>query len=136
MPCDYSKYPPNWKSEIRPGILKRDNNKCKFCGLQNKLQGWRDNQGNFYEAQMILDCMEKRGYDYFENELLDTFDKYGNPRGMITIVLTIAHLDHDLKNNHGDNLAALCQQCHLRHDAKHKAEKRKAKRYENQEVLF
>ncbi len=32
MPIDYSKYPPNWKTEIRPAILKREGNKCKFCG--------------------------------------------------------------------------------------------------------
>lgn len=35
MPCDYSKYPPNWKTEIRPRILKRAKNKCEFCGAEN-----------------------------------------------------------------------------------------------------
>ena len=33
------------------------------------------------------------------------------------VVLTIAHLDHDIANNQPANLAALCQRCHLRHDA-------------------
>lgn len=41
---------------------------------------------------------------------------------VVWIVLTIAHLDHDPTNNGapGDrpNLAALCQKCHNRHDAK------------------
>ncbi len=32
MPCDYSIYPPNWLSEIRPRILARANNKCEVCG--------------------------------------------------------------------------------------------------------
>jgi 5-methylcytosine-specific restriction endonuclease McrA len=32
------------------------------------------------------------------------------------VVLTIAHLDHDPTNNTWDNLRALCQRCHLRHD--------------------
>ena len=27
-----------------------------------------------------------------------------------------SHLDHDEQNNHPDNLAALCQKCHLAHD--------------------
>lgn len=35
------------------------------------------------------------------------------------VVLTIAHLDHDKTNNDYDNLAALCQKCHLGIDLKH-----------------
>lgn len=35
MPIDYSKYPPNWKTEIRPAILERANNVCEFCGAEN-----------------------------------------------------------------------------------------------------
>ena len=29
MPVDYSKYPPNWLSEIRPRILTRARNSCE-----------------------------------------------------------------------------------------------------------
>ncbi len=38
------------------------------------------------------------------------------------VVLTIAHLDHDETNHQVsmDRLAALCQLCHLRYDAKEK----------------
>lgn|GEM_PF-7130269 len=32
------------------------------------------------------------------------------------IVLSVAHLDRDSKNNNRNNLAALCQKCHLNHD--------------------
>jgi len=35
MPINYSKYPPNWKTEIRPRILKRAGNRCEFCGAEN-----------------------------------------------------------------------------------------------------
>jgi hypothetical protein len=35
MPIDYSKYPPNWKSEIRPRILERACNCCEVCGSKN-----------------------------------------------------------------------------------------------------
>lgn len=37
------------------------------------------------------------------------------------VVLTVAHLDHDIRNNSFFNLRALCQRCHLRYDAKHHA---------------
>jgi len=40
MPIDYSRYPKNWTSEIVPRILKRANNKCEFCGLENKSIVW------------------------------------------------------------------------------------------------
>jgi heterodisulfide reductase subunit B len=35
MPINYSKYPPNWLTEIRPRILHRANNRCEFCGIEN-----------------------------------------------------------------------------------------------------
>ena len=35
MPFDYKKYPPDWKSRIRPDILKRANNRCEICGVEN-----------------------------------------------------------------------------------------------------
>ncbi len=33
------------------------------------------------------------------------------------VVLTIAHMDHDVTHNDDDNLRALCQRCHLSWDA-------------------
>lgn len=33
------------------------------------------------------------------------------------VVLACAHLDHDPSNNSPQNLAALCQRCHMLHDA-------------------
>ena len=45
-------------------------------------------------------------------------------RGTAKIVLTVAHLDHDPRNNADDNLAALCQRCHNRHDAEHRRQTR------------
>lgn len=35
MPIEYKKYPPNWKTEIRPAVLARANNRCEFCGIEN-----------------------------------------------------------------------------------------------------
>ena len=41
------------------------------------------------------------------------------------VVLATAHLDQDVSNNQSDNLAALCQRCHLLCDQKHNLLKRK-----------
>lgn len=35
MPIKYSRYPPNWKTEIRPRILERAKNCCEGCGASN-----------------------------------------------------------------------------------------------------
>ncbi len=35
MPIDYRKYPPDWKTRIRPDILRRANNRCEICGVEN-----------------------------------------------------------------------------------------------------
>jgi len=41
------------------------------------------------------------------------------------IVLTVAHIDHDKNNNRFNNLAALCQKCHLKHDINQHTDNRK-----------
>lgn len=56
------------------------------------------------------------------------------------VVLTVAHLDHNPRNNYLSNLAALCQRCHNRHDfavrVQHAKATRRTKRYKHQLVLF
>lgn len=42
------------------------------------------------------------------------------------IVLTIAHMDHDVNNNDYSNLKALCQKCHLDYDKNHHRKNAKA----------
>lgn len=44
---------------------------------------------------------------------------------MVKTVLTIAHLDHTPEHCDPENLRALCQACHNRYDAAHRAETRR-----------
>lgn len=44
-----------------------------------------------------------------------------HPQTASRVVLTVAHLNHDTADNRDENLAALCQRCHLRYDAQHHA---------------
>lgn len=46
--------------------------------------------------------------------------------GRWRVVLTVAHLDHTPENVDELNLLAMCQGCHLRYDAPHHAETRRA----------
>ena len=126
MPIDYSKYPLNWKNEIRPDILKRANHHCEICKIENYkvvLRGewggkevYQDDDGNIYDASNS-ECI---GSDYV-GEVHPT-NKF------VKVVLTIAHLDHNVENNNYSNLKALCQRCHNRHDVGfRKANRRKRK---------
>lgn len=48
------------------------------------------------------------------------------------VVLTVAHLDHDPSNCDERNLAALCQRCHIRYDARQHAKSAQATRRRKQ----
>lgn len=126
MPIDYTLYPSNWKTQIRPDILKRANNCCEFCGVPNGkiiIRGvwngvdcYQDDDGTIYDATNS----EVIGEAYL-GEVHPT-------NKMVKVVLTIAHLNHDITNNDYSNLKALCQRCHNRHDADYrKANRRKNK---------
>jgi hypothetical protein len=94
MPCDYSKYPPNWPA-IRERILLRAGYRCEWpgCGARN---GW---WAIWVSA---------------ENRLFRRPTWKPAPGLRVTrIVLTIAHKDYNPTNNADDNLAAWCQYHHL-----------------------
>ncbi len=137
MPINYKLYPPNWLSEIRPKILKRAENKCEVCGVENyniifrckynDKEYYQMQNGNLYDAENS-ELAFTNTY-YFELEPL-------NKDRAIKIILTIAHLNHNTSDNRDENLKAMCQRCHLRYDAKHHAETRKKKQNKNQLKLF
>ena len=110
-------YPKNWK-QIRADILKRADNKCEFCGVDNYAWVERDKDGN------IIHCyIGEKGFENTPEMEQFAKDMLNNPT---KIILTIAHLDQDPTNNDYSNLKALCQRCHNRLDApfraKHRAE--------------
>lgn len=110
MPIDYKNYAPNWQ-EIRQSILERAENRCEQCSVPNYKIGVRTKGGTWFDAPP--------GYEV---------GQWFAGLKCIRIVLTVAHLDHNIGNNDPSNLAALCQRCHNRHDAPMRARNRKARR--------
>lgn len=109
MPIDYSKYPPDWKTRIRPDILRRANNRCELCGVENGSLVWRE--------RVVM------RFNY------GPLGRGGVQMGQyVKVVLTIAHLDHNIKNNDYSNLKALCQKCHLALDQEQHRRNAAAKR--------
>lgn len=115
MPCDYSRYPANWIEEIRPNILDRANHCCEKCGVRNYSVGWRDYGGDFW--------LHEDADSYGAAKALIPKYATANAHKPIIIVLTVAHIyDPNPMNCDDDNLMALCQRCHNRHDAAMRAE--------------
>lgn len=117
MPINYEDYPENWKTVIRPAILERAGNCCEFCGVANYELIFRHlTEPEFY---ITLDS-DGIHHDHtsapIHSELTTEYSLKPS-----RVVLTIAHLDHDITNNDYDNLRALCNRCHLKYDGKYHA---------------
>lgn len=97
-----SEYPPNWKDVIRPTILRRDGYKCQSCGIKHRSLVYVGSKGQYIHV------------DEFGAE----WANYQGKR-VITIYLTVAHLDQDKTNNDASNLLSLCPRCHSRYDRKY-----------------
>ncbi len=121
MPIDYTKYPKNWKSEIVPFVLERDEHKCKFCGLENK------DEVISIKINVSLGGAPKIRTLWFrdQSDFARALHLCGGDGKKVKVVLTVAHLDHDEANHDVkmDRLAALCQYCHLNYDAKEKSKR-------------
>lgn len=125
MPIDYKEYHPKWTLIVRL-ILKRDNNRCKFCGLDNKRVIIRLNRGPKPYRNL---CGTEWGWFHDYRRMGFSYQRSMRNVGATIIVLTIAHLDGNKDNNRFINLAALCQKCHLHHDLGHHIMNRKYGRH-------
>ncbi|MBW3637518.1 MAG: hypothetical protein KY445_13805 [Armatimonadetes bacterium] len=115
MPWNPKRYPPEWKA-IRARIQERAGDKCEWCGVTNRAIGYREKCGAFVQ---LAPCKESVGMDV-EVAALDGYK-------IVEIVCTTAHLGtdhadgskgdkHDKMDCRDENLAFLCQRCHLRYD--------------------
>lgn len=105
MPCDYKKYPKDWKT-ISANLRLAVGNRCELCYAPNGATVAR-NKNHQYPWQYISEFNE------------------GEPR--TKIILTVHHIDGDLSHNTHPNLIVLCQRCHLRLDLAKHMQKRKNK---------
>lgn len=118
-------YPADWK-RIRAESLARAGNKCEKCGRPNGKLVVVSPKGDWVG---VSDAGLQNGYWFDENGNWIAFPvgyydsiNEGNPGyRMVKTILTISHQDHDPRNNDPGNLKALCQRCHLVHDAKEHA---------------
>lgn len=89
MPVDWSRYPPAWRRKISPLIRRVAGNKCEWCGIANGAPLASGRLGR------VVLTVAHLGTPYANGQPGDKHDK------------------HDVRR---ENLAALCQRCHLRFD--------------------
>lgn len=124
-PENKARYPKEWKA-IRARILKRAGDCCEWCHVPNKARitrGTGEDAETYMDANANVWCANTG--EHLGQTHMSSYECNGR---WINIVLTIAHLDHTPENCDDDNLRALCQRCHLKHDREHHAETAKATR--------
>lgn len=131
-------YGADWKKQIRPRILKRDQNRCTNCGKPNhatvrqivdraaRRMWWFE----FDPQTIVIILRDQHGRIVGVVDELPPLDSYS-----VRIVLTIAHLNHDPSDMRDENLAALCQWCHLNHELRHHAETRAIRKDQSRPIL-
>ncbi|MBM3744188.1 MAG: hypothetical protein FJW34_00150 [Acidobacteria bacterium] len=106
-------YGAEWRTVIRPRILARARNRCERCGVPDRIETIRAGSA-WFEAHY------SRWFDHRRR----VASPLARAVRTVRVVLTVAHLNHDPADNRDENLAALCQWCHLHYDAPHHKETR------------
>jgi hypothetical protein len=122
MPIDYRKYSPDFKQISRRIRFERAGNRCEWCGI-----------ANYTVIEYVDECQEstkpfsivKEARDYAKKMNSQSIRVGNKGIWFSVVILTVAHLDHNTANDDEGNLKALCQRCHLGHDRRDNAEKRR-----------
>jgi hypothetical protein len=133
MPIKRSDYPPDWES-LANQVKTEAGWRCEWCGAAHGQVGKRLKSGALWIHTSVTE------YDGFGQPVTVDASTLSWKRlkyhGLTRIVITTAHLDRNTHNNHRDNLAALCQRCHLRHDIlQHIANRRYGRRHAKEHQL-
>jgi hypothetical protein len=136
-------YGREWRTVTRPRILARAANRCERCQKPNgawihtvtEAMGPASNRLYFmwWKLPSVLpshwvveyQCCYAPG-DAWLNHAGKVCYSAQLPPGprLVRVVLTVAHLNHTAGDDRDENLAALCQWCHLTHDRRHHAQSR------------
>lgn len=104
-----ARYPKDWPA-IRARILERADNRCEFLMMDGTRCNAPDKELVFRDKRDPESWRMPNGNDCGEADPTC----YG-----VTVVLTIAHLNHQPEDCRDENLRAGCQLHHLRYDAAH-----------------
>ena len=118
-------YGRHWREVVRRRIIRRARNRCEQCGVPNSRivvrfgGAWLDTEsGKWRDSAGRLGPL-----DVAEIER------------QVHVILTVAHLNHVPGDDRDENLAALCQWCHLHFDQTHHAATRAGRKDQRRPLL-
>ena len=136
-------YPIDWRELSQVIRFTRARGRCEHCGRPHgaevthlgdgrgtwwdpEREHWRNGRGRRVRGLSAPEAMTAR-----QPRLAGLEPGLGAGSGLPTtrVVLASAHLDHDPSHNRLRNLAALCQRCHMLHDAPEHRRTRWRKRF-------
>lgn len=122
MPINYKDYNPGFPKLSKWIRFERAKNCCEGCGI-----------ANYTVIQYVDECIDDkhpfanypdaRAFANQQNKFNKMCGRFGIR--FAVVILTVAHLDQDRRNDAEDNLKALCQKCHLSVDRKHNWQRRR-----------
>lgn len=135
---DLKHYHPKWSLISRLIRQRRAHNRCEWCGVANALVGrWRPGKRTWDKPTFEPLADDERALLEAASAQMSHRERqqFYKRRKVTRIILTVAHIDRDRTNNRFQNLAALCQRCHLRHDGAQHVANRKYGREWKRSVL-
>lgn len=126
MPMNRDLYPSNWE-KISQSVRNEANWICEDCGRPCRKPGV--NKSDFLEyikdTPWHSDSFEEITNDIGEHFIIDKPGRF---------TLTVSHRNHNPLDCRRENLQALCSVCHLKYDAPHHAQTRRANKRKAQEA--
>jgi hypothetical protein len=122
-------YGREWREQVRARILARAGGQCERCGKPDRRIVWTAS-GRRADGEHWM-CWRLSRYEPWRDQRGRTLPAGAPPPGRsrrVRVILTVAHLNHDPRDNRDTNLAALCQWCHLNYDRPHHRATRAARK--------
>lgn len=120
------KYPRTWR-KIRATILERDNYTCQQCYVNQYAIGYFDAAGRYVPAtgSTLLNKLGTKGTQNLRlaKAWLQEAQCLHPNKPWQVMILAVAHLDQNTRNNDPANLKTLCQRCHFAYDRRHNVPK-------------
>jgi hypothetical protein len=123
MPCDYSRYPDNWRTISDRIRFERAGGKCEQCGAPHDALIIRSIDD---PARYVIYDAETDYYRWPDGTALHDYlpEEYDAAEKFTRVILTVHHIGvekpdgtpgdmHDKMDCRDENLIALCQRCHL-----------------------
>lgn len=127
MPIRKQDYHPEWP-RISLEIREAAGWKCEWCEAPGNKVIQRLPGGSWVEVERV----QAAPTCVWEETNTMTWGRLKFHK-LTKIILSVAHLDRDSSNNDRDNLACLCQKCHLNHDIRQHIRNRLYGRYHDKD---